>query len=250
MKKLILSTFILAFAVSFSFAQHDFDAQGLLYSDANGNIGIGTASPNKAGYNSQGKVLTVQSTTNAAVIEFSAERTSDNQQTGVFTFANSGVRLVDFAVRAQDGLSSGSFALRTNNGTGGVGGGSAGMTRRFVVTNGGNIGIGTDTPQEKLSVNGQILSEEVKVVNDIDAPDYVFKKDYNLRSISEVEAFINENSHLPEIPSAAEFKEEGVHLGKMSFDLLKKVEELTLYIIELKKDQELLQSKIKKLENK
>jgi len=112
----------------------------------------------------------------------------------------------------------------------------------------GNVGIGTNTPSQKLAINGQVLCEEAKVVADIDAPDYVFKDDYNLRSLEEVEAYINENSHLPEIPSAAKFAEEGIHVGKMSFDLLKKVEELTLYMIDMKKENEALKLRISNLE--
>jgi hypothetical protein len=102
----------------------------------------------------------------------------------------------------------------------------------------------------KVSVNGRLRTEEVKVVADITAPDYVFKKDYNLRSLSEVKNFILENGHLPEIPSAAEFKENGLLLGQMSFDLLKKIEELTLYLLDLKEENENLKIRVSELENK
>ena len=117
----------------------------------------------------------------------------------------------------------------------------------FIASN-GNIGVGTDNPMSKLAIEGQVRSTEVKVLSDIAAPDYVFKSDYNLRSLDEVEAYINENSHLPEIPSAAEFAENGIDLGKMSFDLLKKVEELTLYMIDLKNENGELKARVKELE--
>jgi hypothetical protein len=99
---------------------------------------------------------------------------------------------------------------------------------------GGNVGIGTTNPTEKLVVDGKIIAEEVKVQN-VPASDYVFEPDYNLLSLHEVESFIKENKHLPDIPSAAEFKESGVGLGEMDNMLLRKVEELTLYMIELQK---------------
>jgi hypothetical protein len=112
----------------------------------------------------------------------------------------------------------------------------------------GQMTFGTATPGDnsKFTVAGRIRSEEVQVVNDVEAPDYVFASDYQLRSLDEVETFIQENKHLPEIPSAAEFCENGVMLGEMSFDLLKKVEELTLYFIQLNKKIENLEAELGK----
>ena len=103
------------------------------------------------------------------------------------------------------------------------------------VLNTGNVGIGNTNPTEKLVVDGKILAEEVKVQN-VPASDYVFEPDYNLKPIEEVETFIKENKHLPDIPSAEEFKENGVGLGEMDDMLLRKVEELTLYVIGLQKE--------------
>jgi len=105
----------------------------------------------------------------------------------------------------------------------------------------GNVGIGTTNPDMKLTVKGNIHAEEVKIDLNVPAPDYVFKKDYNLRSIEEVENFIKENSHLPEIPSAKEFEQNGIMQAEMDMNLLKKIEELTLYTIQQEK-------KINKLE--
>jgi len=106
----------------------------------------------------------------------------------------------------------------------------------------GNIGIGTTTPSEKLSVKGTVLCEKVKVISDVPQSDYVFDKEYNLMNLSELEGFVNTHSHLPEVPSAEEFKEKGYNLGEMDDVLLRKVEELTLYIIELNKKIEKLES--------
>jgi hypothetical protein len=93
-------------------------------------------------------------------------------------------------------------------------------------------------------VNGGIVCEEVKVLVDVPDADYVFEEDYNLTPLSEVENFIKENKHLPNIPSAEEFKTNGYKLGDMDEMLLRKIEEMTLYIIELQKQiDELKQQK-------
>ncbi len=99
--------------------------------------------------------------------------------------------------------------------------------------NGGNVGIGTDSPDEKLTVKGTVHAEEVKVDLTVPGPDYVFEKDYPLPALEEVKAYIDEHEHLPEVPSAKEMEEEGVNVGEMEMVLLKKVEELTLYVIDL-----------------
>jgi hypothetical protein len=131
------------------------------------------------------------------------------------------------------------------------------LTRLAIDVN-GNIGIGTITPDTKLAVNGTIHTKEVKV--DLLAPmvpDYVFTNDYKLKTLQEVENYIKENNHLPEIPSAAEFEKNGLMLAEMNMSLLKKIEELTLYLIETKKEneamkyrQQQLENRLKKIENK
>ncbi len=111
----------------------------------------------------------------------------------------------------------------------------------------GSIGIGTTNPDMELTVKGKIHAEEVKIDLSVPAPDYVFKDDYNLRNIEEVEEFIKENNHLPEIPSAKEFEQNGVMQAEMDMNLLKKIEELTLYTIQQQKEITELKILIKNL---
>ncbi len=106
------------------------------------------------------------------------------------------------------------------------------------------VGIGTSDPQSKLAVEGTIRAKEIKVMEVIGAPDYVFEADYKLRTLEATKAYIEENKHLPEIPSAAEMEANGIDLGDMNMRLLKKIEELTLYQIELLERIEKLESKV------
>jgi hypothetical protein len=100
----------------------------------------------------------------------------------------------------------------------------------------GDLGIGTnDTHGFKLAVNGNIRAREIKVEAG-PWPDYVFKPTYKLPSLSAVKEYIDKNQHLPDIPSEAEVAKEGINLGEMNRLLLKKVEELTLYLIDVKQE--------------
>jgi hypothetical protein len=116
----------------------------------------------------------------------------------------------------------------------------------------GNVGIGTTAPDAKLAVKGTIHAQEVKVDLNVPGPDYVFEPSYDLKPLAEIETYIKENKHLPEVPSAKEMEKNGVQLGEMNMLLLKKVEELTLYSIEqnkkLNEQQELIQGLIKEMQ--
>ncbi len=100
----------------------------------------------------------------------------------------------------------------------------------IAISTGGNVGIGTVAPPYKLSVEGAVGAREVIVTNGTWS-DYVFRPDYRLRPLSEVNSFIQEHHHLPDIPSEAEVKEKGVNMGEMQSKLLAKIEELTLHMI-------------------
>jgi len=135
----------------------------------------------------------------------------------------------------------------SNRGSGGTGGFSFyDYTNNYILTHllsikgNGNVGIGTNTPADKLSVNGNIRAKEVKVET-ANWPDYVFQPNYELQKLSEVKAYIDQHHHLPELPSATQVEKEGINLGELNAKLLKKIEELTLHLIE--KDKQLQEEK-------
>nr|WP_320120074.1 hypothetical protein [uncultured Marinifilum sp.] len=100
----------------------------------------------------------------------------------------------------------------------------------------GHLGILTPASDYPLDVNGTIRAKEIKV--EADWADFVFEEDYQLMPLSELEEFIEQNGHLPEIPTEKEVKEKGISVGEMNTKLLQKIEELTLYVIQLKKENQ------------
>jgi hypothetical protein len=113
----------------------------------------------------------------------------------------------------------------------------------------GNVGIGTTTMgSHKLAVEGSIGAREIKVEAS-GWSDFVFENNYKLRTLEEVEKYINENKHLPEIPSEIDVVENGFYLGEMNAKLLQKIEELTLYLIEENKENNRQQKLIEELQN-
>lgn len=110
----------------------------------------------------------------------------------------------------------------------------------FTIASNGNVGIGTGNPANKLSVNGTIQAKEIKV--ETFGADFVFEEDYELPSLEEVSDHIKEKKHLPGIPSAKEMQENGVGLGDLNIKLLQKIEELTLYVIQLQNEVKELKS--------
>jgi len=110
----------------------------------------------------------------------------------------------------------------------------------------GTVGIGcNDTRGYKLAVKGNILCEEVLIRKYVNWPDYVFMDGYKLPPLHEIELFINDKHHLPDMPSTKEINEEGINISEISCVLVKKVEELTKYIIEQQKQIDDLKQKIK-----
>jgi hypothetical protein len=137
----------------------------------------------------------------------------------------------------------GRFIIRTNN-----------ADRLWVdsvgyVTIGGKIGPTLNGPY-KLAVKGKIAATDFNVVASGSWPDYVFDPSYKLRSLEETEAYINEHKHLPNIPAAAVVDKEGFALGDMQKRMMEKIEELTLYLIDAKKEINILKQQVKGLQPK
>jgi hypothetical protein len=106
----------------------------------------------------------------------------------------------------------------------------------LVYNRGAGVKVGSGAGADKfLKVYGTVYSKEVNVTLSVPGPDYVFEPTYNLLPLSEVESYIKANKHLPEVPSAKQMEEEGLNLKEMNLILLKKVEELTLHLIEANK---------------
>lgn len=188
--------------------------------DNGGNIGIGTTSP--------GTILEINQPVNTGA----AALYIDNWN---------GIKTIKTG--SDSGTGAGFFNLFTNASIQNVSITASGNS----YFNGGNIGIGTTNPQNKLDVNGTIHSKQVNV--DLNGwSDYVFNMDYSLPKLSDVKKYIDVNHHLPDMPSEQEVIKDGVNLGEMNRLLTKKVEELTLYLIEKDKKEKEQEVRIQKLE--
>lgn len=119
----------------------------------------------------------------------------------------------------------------------------AGTTELMTIQGNGNVGIGTINPQGKLAVKGTIYGTKV-VVTATGWSDYVFYPNYSLRPLPELEQYILQQQHLPEVPTTAEVQKNGIDVGDNQALLLKKIEELTLYIIDLNKQVKKQQEEI------
>ena len=200
----------------YSFRIENYIGTPLMFVDGVGNLGIGTSVvDNVQGWN---KVLQLHGTNHAKIM---ATEAASGVKVGMFAHTGN---LAKIGTESQHDLT---FTAGYWNDV---------MTLR---TN-GDVGIGTLTPKEKLSVNGKIRAKEIKVEL-ANWPDYVFEEGYQNQSLAEIEQFIKQNKHLPGVPTAKQVEQEGVELGEMNKVLLKKIEELTLLLIE--KDKELKKEK-------
>ncbi len=237
-----------------------------------GNIGIGTTEPGaKLDVEvSGGGIATIGSSSNVATGDYAIAMGSGTTASGTYSTAMGYETTASGYYSTAMGISttaSGSGSTAMGGNTTASGGVTTAMGRDIIVSGiysfgigldntartvsaenvmaimGGNVGIGEINPQSKLAVNGTITTKEIEVTID-GWSDFVFDSNYDLKSLDEVEQFISENGHLPEIPSAEEVKENGLNLGNMQAKLLQKIEELTLYVIELKKDNDELRIKV------
>jgi hypothetical protein len=209
--------------------------------NSSGNIGINLANPTtRLSVNSGVSAPTAINLANSIVIG-TGNANANNKYLGQFGFLSNDVdfsapKIVAY-ISAEatefytDDTKTGSIMRFFTGENGG-----SNPVERMVIDNRGYVGIGTTVPDQKLTINGTIHSREVKVDLNVPGPDYVFEPDYQLIELSKLKAYLDKNRHLPEIPSADQMAKDGLNLGEMNTKLLKKVEELTLYLIE--KDKE------------
>lgn len=222
MKKIIFFTSLLIYLSNY--AQHNYDNQNIIYSHSNSKITIGS------------NQIFGNYSNSASILEISSPN-SDSAYFGAKT--NNGVIQIGLHDQYSNGIYFSNNKPFVNYMTGGVG-----EIMRFQTD--GNVSIGTTESATgyKLSVGGKIMAEEVRVMLEGFWPDYVFEVKYNLTSLNELEKFIKKNKHLPNIPSAKNVKENGINVGDMNAKLLEKIEELTLYVINLHKDNEKLKEEL------
>ena len=196
-----------------------------------GKVGIGTSSPN-----SKLDVMGDFGLRDGHSIYFYtkgdlsfSEMFNDDQKNLTFKSGNSGVRFQAVA----------DMGFQIWNGTA--------FADRLKIQSDGKVGIGTSYPQSELAVNGTITTKKV-MVTQANWPDYVFDTNYKIPSLRELETFIKKNKHLPNIPSAQQVKKDGIDLGDNQAMLLKKIEELTLYVIQQGKRMEVLEEQLKTLQ--
>ncbi|ADV83953.1 tail fiber protein [Terriglobus saanensis] len=212
-----------------------FDARaGSIYTQ--GNVGIGTTTPGlyplfvkNSGHWQLLNLQNPSTSPGAAVIQF--DRSAATANPAVWTVGYSDYNAGDWPL--------GFTVMDATSGS---------NLTRLLINASGNVGIGTTSPQYKLSVNGTIQAKEVLV--NTGWADYVFQPNYRVRPLAEVAAFIKANHHLPDIPSESEVKENGVSLGDMQAKLLAKIEELTLQMIQLDKKNRALAKKVAQLKGR
>jgi len=189
--------------------------------DQNGNVGIGTTAPAAKLH-----VLNVYDTNNTTALNLFYQSTW-----GTAAYA-SGFRFMDIA------STEGGKILELNGYGMGIGCDPPAYLSPDKLYVNGNVAIGTSNSQGyKLAVNGNVIATSMTVKAYANWPDYVFKPTYKLPTLTEVKTYIEQNHHLPDVPSAADVEKNGLNLGEMNKVLVEKVEELTLYLIE--KDKQL-----------
>ncbi|WEA00681.1 hypothetical protein [Mucilaginibacter sp. SJ] len=223
--------------------------------DYNGNVGIGTTTPKT--------LLDIGKTLGPGDVSAVLARLSEGNTAGGGTYLGTVGYNTQLSGTITDVTDVKSFAIEhsfygsTNSSINFLRGGSTiggsisfstnDNTEKMRILYNGNVGIGITHPQNKLDVNGTIHSKAVLI--DLNGwNDYVFKKDYRLPPLSEVKAYIDQNQHLPEIPSEQEMIKKGLDVAEMNKLLIKKVEELTLYLIENQKEINELKTKVSVLE--
>jgi uncharacterized coiled-coil protein SlyX len=204
-----------------------------------GNVGIGTPNPTNTFWikPADGQGITLEGATGSVSPGLSFYDGAQTQK-GVIGMALKDGSWSNSAV-------AGDYVIRNNNGNIIFSTTDPGYETQMVLKSNGNVGIGTNDPQARLAVNGDIFTKKIRITPN-GWPDYVFEKDYRLPPLQETEQFIHQHHHLPGIQPAATVEKEGLDVGDHQTAILKKMEELTLYLIEQhKKIQQLTDQLVK-----
>jgi hypothetical protein len=196
---------------------------------SNNNIGIGTSTP--------GALLDIEQGVTPTTAMIIQTQNTNSYGYGVLVAVNSANNTLK-ALTVTDPVNGDKFIVNAN--------GNTSITGQVVI---GDQTVPTPAPYN-LFVSGGILTEQVQVALKANWPDYVLDKKYPILPIKELEQYISKNKHLPDVPSASEIEKNGVNLGDMDAKLLKKIEELTLYIIKQQQESEQLKNEVKDLEER
>lgn len=260
----IIATFAFLFFVGSLSAQNHWTLNGTdIYKNNSGNVGVGITSPTEDlhVYNAEGSAsFMLQSNYNElpkrAIGNIMIENTASSDMLNISLRRKNGVHeMVQSAYSSSVGggtwlaycylnLSTRKYEMR-----GGILDAEFNNGGDLLFNNTGGVGINTSSIPTgyALAVDGKVIAEELEVQLSTSWPDFVFEKDYKLRSLYDVEQFINDNGHLPDVPSAEELENGNINVAEMDAKLLQKIEELTLYVIDLKKENEELKKHVNNL---
>ncbi len=215
-------------------------AQDAMFIDAEGRVGIGTGTPDQPLVIERDLVEPTVVVRNPGNIGGATFRMQDDASGADFKFKSTGK--AGFKIRDQR---YGRDVITVNAQT------DASGRKAMYIDAAGNVGIGTDTDSalaEALVVVGSIQADNIVTSPEsLRWPDYVFNDDYALPTLPEVEAFVEEHHHLPGVPSANEVAANGIAVNEMIALHLEKIEQLTLYLIALEKENALLRSRDQEL---
>ncbi len=264
MKKILAVIVFVLIGVA-SFAQWTTNGNDI-YNTNTGKVGIGTSTPSTllnvyttASGNAEYPIFQVErpftGTGNVALLYaknsasgdlyfFGLKRLASGQHEGVQSIYNAATNT--WRAFAAINAATGKFEVR-----GGVTNYEFLNSGNILMNMNGAVGIAMGTTaipsNTKLAVGGKVVCKEVEVTL-TGLPDFVFNDNYKLRSLYEVESFVKENKHLPDVPCEAEVVANGMNVGQMNATLLQKIEELTLYMISLQKENDALKARVSQLE--